>query len=368
VAWSSAGSMGSNCTPTLSINMMNQQEIALSRYAKQMKVHTIGSKGQQGIANTSVAIIGMGALGAAAAEQLVRAGIGYLRIIDRDFVELSNLHRQTLYTEEDAAQFMPKAMAASNALKAMNSSVHIDAVIANVHGGNIGELLQDIDIILDGSDNFTVRYLLNDYCVSTNKTWVYGAVTATNGTTTTFTPKQTPCFRCIFPDPPELGTVDTCDTVGVLAPIVTMIASIQATEVLKFASGHLDQLNRQLLQIDCWSLQFYKLNIEHAVNNSCPCCKQHEYAWLEQQEPTYASSLCGRNTIQLSLAQPLSYSLDELEKRFADTYHLTRNRYLLKLHYSEEIDVIFFPDQRLMVQGTEDLFYANTVTSKILQI
>jgi molybdopterin/thiamine biosynthesis adenylyltransferase len=347
---------------------MKPNDVLLTRYAKQMKVHTIGSNGQQQLANTACAIIGAGALGAAVAEQLVRAGIGYVRIIDRDFVELSNLHRQTLYTEQDAEHFLPKAIAAGNALKAINSTVEIDPIIADVHSGNIHDLLHNIDIIVDGSDNFTIRYLLNDYCVANNKTWVYGAVTATSGTTTTFTPQQTPCFRCLFPDPPELGVVDTCDTVGVLAPIVTMVAAIQATEVIKFASGHRSQLNRQLLQLDCWSLQFFKLEIAHAINEQCPCCKQAVFSWLNQQEQAAASSICGRQTIQLTLSTPLTHSFDELAKRFAASYPITQNRYLLKLHYSEQISVIFFPDHRIMIQGTEDLYYANLIVNKILQI
>lgn len=348
--------------------MVNKNDERTNRYAKQIKVHAIGAQGQQQLANASCAIIGAGALGSAVAEQLVRAGIGYLRIIDRDFVELGNLHRQTLYTEQDAEQFMPKAIAATNALKRINSNVAIDAVIADVQAANIEQLLDGVDFIIDGSDNFTIRYLINDYCVAHGKTWVYGAVTGTSGSTTTFTPQQTPCFRCLFPEPPELGVIDTCDTAGVLGPIVTMIASIQATEAIKLASGQSEQLNRKLLQLDCWSLQLYKLDIAHARNEQCPCCGKLELTWLQQQEAAATTSLCGRQTIQLTLAAPLPYSLDELAERYAASYEVKRNRYLLKLKYSEQITVVFFPDQRLMIQGTEDLHYASIIANKLVQI
>lgn len=348
------------------MNTMNNEQF--TRYAKQMKVYHIGREGQQKLSAASCAIIGAGALGAAIAEQLVRAGIGYLRIIDRDFVELSNLHRQTLYTEQDAQQFMPKAIAASKALKQINSTIVIDGVIADVNSGNIRNLLDDVDIIVDGSDNFTIRYLLNDYCVAHNKTWVYGAVTGTSGVTTTFTPHQTPCFRCLFPEPPELGALDTCDTVGVLGPVVTMIAAIQAMEVIKFASGHTDQLNRQLIQLDCWSLQMYKLDIAQARSEQCPCCVGGQFHWMSQSETTSASSLCGRESIQLTLAAPLPYSLEELAQLYSASYIIKRNRYLLKLSYSEQITVIFFPDSRLMIQGTEDLQYAAAIVNKLIQI
>lgn len=350
------------------MNHVMNNNTDLTRYDKQMKVHTIGVRGQQLLADTSCAIIGAGALGSAVAEQLVRAGIGYLRIIDRDFVEFSNLHRQTLYTEQDAIQFLPKAVAAGRVLKEINSNVKIETIISDVNSQNIHSLLQDIDIIVDGSDNFTVRYLLNDYCVAENKTWVYGAVTGTNGVTTTITPNETACFRCLFPEPPELGALDTCDTVGVLAPIVTMIAAIQATEVLKFATKQHNQLNRQLLQLDCWSLQLYKLDISNARNAQCPCCIQKKWDWLEKKSADAAISLCGRHTIQLMLSDSISLTLDELAQHFGALYPIKRNRYLLKLNYSEQISVVFFPDQRIMIQGTDDLYFAEAIAKKLLQI
>jgi len=338
------------------------------RYAKQIKVHTIGALGQEKLASASCAVIGMGALGSAIADLLVRAGIGYLRIIDRDFVEVSNLHRQTLYNEHDAEQFMPKAMAAAQALRRINSSITIDPVIADVHAGNIEQLLDGIDLIGDGSDNFTVRYLMNEYSVAYNKPWVYGAVVGTSGSTATFIPQQTPCFRCLFPQPPELGAVDTCDTAGVLGPIVQMIASIQAAEIMKLATGQLEQCNKQLIQLDCWSLQQFKLDIAHAKNENCPCCSRGEREWFSEASLITSTNICGRQTIQLTLAKPLPFSLDELVDLYSKTYETKKNRYLVKIQYSDQLDIIFFPDHRIMVQGTEDVEYAKNILKKFVEI
>lgn len=338
------------------------------RYAKQIKTYAVGSLGQNKLAAASCAVIGMGALGSSIADLLVRAGIGYLRIIDRDFVEMSNLHRQTLYNEQDAEQFMPKAIAAAQVLRSINSSITIDPIIADVHAGNIEQLLEGIDLIVDGSDNFTVRYLINDYSVTYNKPWVYGAVVGTSGSTATFIPQQTPCFRCLFPEPPEFGAVDTCDTAGVLGPIVQMVAAIQAAEIMKLATGQLEQCNKQLLQLDCWSLQQFKLDIAHAKSEHCPCCGQGKREWLKETSLITSTSICGRQTIQLTLAKPLPYSLNELAKLYEKNYEIKQNRYLVKIRYSDQLDIIFFPDQRVMIQGTEDVEYAKNTLRKFVEI
>lgn len=338
------------------------------RYSKQIKVHTIGTLGQEKLSAASCAVIGLGALGSAIADLLVRAGIGYLRIIDRDFVEVSNLHRQTLYNEQDAEQFLPKAIAAAHALRRVNSSVTIEPIIADVHAGNIEQLLDGIDFIVDGSDNFTVRYLMNDYSVAYNKPWVYGAVVGTSGSTATFIPQHTPCFRCLFPDPPELGALDTCDTAGVLGPIVQMVAAIQAAEILKLAIGQIDHCNKQLLQLDCWSLQQFKLDIAHAKNEHCPCCGQGKREWLSEASFIASTSICGRQTIQLTLAEPLPFTLEELAELYSKAYETKQNRYLVKIRYNDQLDIVFFPDHRVMIQGTEDVEYARNILKKFVEI
>src|SRR5690606_12890239 len=338
------------------------------RYAKQIKAYSIGSTGQDKLATASCAVIGMGALGSAIADLLVRAGIGYLRIIDRDFVEISNLHRQSLYNEQDTEKFMPKAIAAAHALRRVNSSITIDPIIADVHAGNIEQLLDGIDFIVDGSDNFTIRYLINDYSVSYNKPSVYGAVVGTSGSTATFIPQHTPCFRCLFPEPPELGAVDTCDTAGVLGPIVHMIASIQAAEIMKLATGQQKQCNSALLQLDCWSLQQLSLDISHAKNEQCPCCSQGSRDWLNEASLIHSTSICGRQTIQLTLAEPLPYTLDEFAALYEKTYETKRNRYLVKIKYSDQINLILFPDHRIMIQGTEDVEFAVNILKKFVEI
>ncbi|URN94585.1 MAG: ThiF family adenylyltransferase [Candidatus Pristimantibacillus lignocellulolyticus] len=341
----------------------------LSRYSKQLKISHIGATGQTELHKARCAIVGLGALGSVIAEQLARAGIGYLRLIDRDFVEFSNLQRQIMYTEEDAIQFSPKATAAARHLQAINSNIEIVPVIADLSAINIGEYLDQIDIIIDGSDNFSVRYLINEYSIAHEIPWVYGAVVGTSGSTATFIPKKTPCYRCLFPEKPALGTVETCDTAGVLSPIVHMIASIQVTEVIKFCSHNSSFLHQSLLQLDCWTNDQLKLNIAHARKTDCPVCVQQHFENLLHDEPNvFSSTLCGRNAVQVTLPASTNITLDQLEVYYNTHYKLKRNTYLLKLFYDEKHTIIFFPDGRAIVQGTDDIARAEAIIAHIVQI
>lgn len=339
-----------------------------NRYAKQIKVSYIGASGQSKLQNLDIAVIGQGALGSVLAEQLVRAGVGTLRIIDRDFVELSNLHRQFIYTEQDAEQFLPKALAAEAYYNKINSNVTIQAHVADLSSSNIDELLHNVHLIVDGTDNFAVRYLINDYAVAHHIPWIYGAIVGTSGSTATFIPGQTPCYACLFPVEPEFGAVDTCDTAGVISPIVQMVASIQATEVMKIATNQFDALHQSLFQLDCWTNEQLKLDISSAKNSNCPVCNQHQYLYLHRQDRPLASSmLCGRNSVQVTAFELASISLDQLQSYYSGHYEMRRNTYLLKLIYNENITIVFFPNGRAIVQGTEQIQLAEAIIAKIVQ-
>jgi len=341
----------------------------LSRYSKQLKISHIGATGQTKLHKARCAIVGLGALGSVIAEQLARAGIGYLRLIDRDFVEISNLQRQIMYTETDAIQFFPKATAAAQHLQAINSNIEIEPIIADLSAINIEEYLDGIDIIIDGSDNFSVRYLINEYSIAHEIPWVYGAVVGTSGSTATFIPKKTPCYRCLFPKKPTLGAVETCDTAGVLSPIVHMIASIQVTEVIKYCSHNLAALHQSLLQLDCWTNDQLKLNIAHAKKTDCPVCVHQHFENLQHNEPNvYSSSLCGRDAVQVTLPASSNITLDQLEEYYDEHYKLKRNAYLLKLFYDDQLTIVFFPDGRAIVQGTDNIVRAEAIIAHIVKL
>src|SRR5207249_2967231 len=224
----------------------------LERYSRQMRFYGIGEVGQRKLADSHVTLCGCGALGTVLANALVRAGVGHLRLVDRDFIETHNLQRQVLFDEHDVAENLPKAEAAARKLGAINSTVHVEPVVADIDRTNILELVSDADVLLDGTDNFEVRYLINDAAVKLDKPWVYGGSIGSHGQTMTILPGQTPCLRCVFEAAPAPGEAGTCETAGVLSPIVSIIASFQVTEALKLLTGQLDAVNRELIYVDVW--------------------------------------------------------------------------------------------------------------------
>src|SRR5215211_8869979 len=219
----------------------------LERYSRQMRFPGMGKAGQERLLESRVTLCGCGALGTVLANALVRAGVGHLRLVDRDFIETSNLQRQVLFDEHDVAENLPKAEAAARKLGAINSEVHVEPVVTDIDRTNIMELVKDADIILDGTDNFEIRYLINDAAVKLNKPWVYGGCIGSHGQTMTILPGQTPCLRCVFEAAPAPGEAGTCETAGVLGPIVSIVASFQAAEAIKLLTGRLDKVNRELV-------------------------------------------------------------------------------------------------------------------------
>lgn len=339
------------------------------RYSRQIRYSRIGLEGQKRLQGSRIAIVGMGALGTVLAQHLVRSGIGYTRLIDRDIVEWSNLQRQMLYTERDAEQLLPKAAAAAEHLRAINSSVIVEPIMGDLNSSNASEWLEGVDLILDGSDNFSVRYLVNDYSLKAGIPWIYGGAVGATGMTMTVIPCETACYRCIFPEPPAPGTTDTCDSAGVISPIIDIIASIQAAEAIKLLSGNREALHSTLFQVDLWNHAWLPVGISHARKEACPACGKGQYEFLDQQDrETVATALCGRESVQLTPGQSAKLDLSSMARKLSATGRVYQNPYLLRLELSGGMTFVLFPDGRAIVQGTEDSTRARSIYAELLGI
>jgi molybdopterin/thiamine biosynthesis adenylyltransferase len=333
-----------------------------TRYSRHILFSPIGESGQARLARSRVAIVGLGALGSALANHMVRSGVGTIRLLDRDFVEESNLQRQMLYDEADAREGLPKAVAAERKLRAINSAVRLEAHVTDVTWQNAEELLTGVDLILDGTDNFDIRYLINDVSVKHRIPWIYGGAVGSRGMTFTIRPGTTPCLRCLFPEAPEPGTTETCDTAGVIGPIVHMIAAHQAAEALKLLVGDTDALDRRLHHYELWPFHHAALRV--TGNPDCPACVHHRYHFLdpEDKEPR-AVSLCGRQTIQITPARPADLDLDRLARQLSPVGEVERTPFLLRFSV-DEYRLVVFPDGRILVQGTDDTSVARSLVAK----
>ncbi len=326
--------------------------MTLDRYSRQILFPGIGKEGQQRLARSRAVIIGCGALGAMHAEMLARAGVGRLRLVDRDFIEESNLHRQIMFEERDVEERLPKAVAAAARINRINSEVAVEAVVKDVNYANVEELIRDADVTLDGADNFEVRYLINDAAVKLEKPWVYGAAVSSYGAQMTIRPRQTPCLRCVFPEMPAPGTSPTCDTAGVILPIITAIASYQVSEALKILTGQVEQLHGSLLQFDLWRNTFTKLKLRERTED-CPACQQHRYDFLAARGGQLATTLCGRNAVQISPPANVQIDFVKLAEQLRGAGEVSYNRFLLKLKTGEH-EITVFPDARAIIKGTDD--------------
>ncbi|MEJ8543950.1 ThiF family adenylyltransferase [Brevibacillus borstelensis] len=337
-----------------------------TRYSRQILFPPIGRAGQERLAQSRVAIVGMGALGTVSANHMVRAGVGLVRIIDRDFVEPSNLQRQMLYDEDDARQHLPKAMAARAKLSRINSEVSIDPVVADLTAYNAESLLTGVDLVLDATDNFQVRYLVNDVCVKHGIPWVYGGAVSATGTFTAIRPGVTPCLRCLFPESPNPGEMATCDTAGVIGPIIHIVASYQATEALKILVGDTDALNPNVEHFDLWNNRHHQIKVANGRRDDCPTCGQRQFTFLQpDSQEGQAVSLCGRDTVQISPAGQASLDLDALAERLAPLGQVERNKFLLRFHVDPHT-LVAFPDGRVLVQGTDDVSLARTLHARYI--
>lgn len=317
------------------------------------------------IRNKKVALIGVGALGTVIANQLVRIGVGEIRLIDRDFVEESNLQRQMLFDEQDAKERLPKAIAAVQKLEQINSKVTLTPFITDVHAGTIESLVQGVDIILDGTDNMETRFLINDVSVKYNIPWVYGGAIHSRGVSTTIIPMKTPCFRCLFHQV-QSQHGQTCDTVGVLGPVVHIIASLQVAEALKLLKNDFSLIRKDMIQVDIWNHDIDFLPIENNINPNCPCCQQKIFEYLHRQvQDNLLSQLCGRDSIQITPSSKRKVNLAIWEEKWSSLGHTERNPFLLRLHY-QSYRLTLFTDGRLLIQGTDDPKIARRIYAQLM--
>lgn len=336
----------------------------LARYVRQMRYAPIGKAGQEKLLNSRALIVGCGALGSVLANTLARAGVGHVRIVDRDFLELNNLQRQVLYDEDDVAAGLPKAIAAKNRLDKINSQIEIEAIVADVDPTNIGRLLEGVDCLVDGTDNFETRFLLNDAALKHRVPWVYGGCLGAEGQVLTILPGQTPCLRCLMPEPPPPGSTPTCDSAGILGTIIGVVASMQANEALKILSGHVEAISRTWNVLDLWDNQLRQIKLDSFGDRSaCPTCSGREYPWLDGKRGSHTAVLCGRNSVQLSFPGREPISLDQLAEKLAAVGTVTKNRYLVRAAI-DKYQVTVFPDGRAVIGGTEDVAEAKTVYAK----
>lgn len=338
------------------------------RYIRQEIFPAIGRSGQERLARTHVLLIGCGALGSTIADLLVRSGIGKLTIADRDYVELHNLQRQSLYDESDVINHLPKAAAAGARLRAINAEVEIISIISDIDASNIASLALDADILVDGTDNFETRYLVNDLAVKTGKPWVYGGVISSYGMTMTIIPGVTPCLRCVFPEPPEPGTAPTCDTAGVIAPAVHVVASLQAAEVLKLAVGDRDNVNRQLIAIDTWGLSFDEVNTGDPKPD-CPACALKSFEFLESVPVARDTVLCGHDAVQVRVHPPAKLDLESLAARLRPVGDVLVNPYLIR--FIDRVTgqaLTIFPDGRAIIKGTTDPAQARAIYARYVGV
>jgi molybdopterin/thiamine biosynthesis adenylyltransferase len=344
--------------------MISKSKPEIDRYSRQILFAGIGAEGQDRLRAARALIIGCGALGSAQAETLGRAGVGRLRIVDRDFIELSNLQRQTMFTEADAADRLPKVIACANHLREINSDVNVEPEIADVNHSNIERLIQDCDVVIDGTDNFSTRYLINDACVKHDLPWIYGAAVGSYGVTMTIRPNVTPCLRCIFPEAPAAASAPTCDTAGVIMPIINIVAAVQVTEALKLLGGRVEDLHGSLMQFDVWRNEWRRISIGKP-GKDCPTCSARDFATLRSDSREFAAVLCGRHAVQVSPSQPARLDLAELSQRLAAAGEVNGNDYLLRFR-TGEFEMTVFQDARSIIRGTDDITTARSLYAKYI--
>ncbi|MCA9011228.1 MAG: ThiF family adenylyltransferase [Planctomycetaceae bacterium] len=332
----------------------------------------VGREGQQRLADSRVLLIGCGALGCVLADSLVRAGVGLVRIVDRDFVELTNLQRQVLFDEQDVADHLPKVIAAERRLRRVNSEVTVEPVVADVDWSNIGELAEGMLLILDGTDNFEIRYLINDISLETRIPWIFTGCTGSVGQVMPVFPGDSACLRCLMPSPPPPGSAETCDTAGVLGPAVNIVASFQAALALRILTGHAEEIERRLTIMDVWSSSFRQVDVSKLRESSqCPACQRGERLWLHGTQKSSSTILCGRNAVQVAPSQKVMLVLTDLAHRLQPSGEVTANPFLVRLKVSESfgelpIEMTIFPDGRAIIRGTEDPTLARTLYSRYI--
>jgi len=345
-----------------------EQDPALARYSRQMLFDPVGEEGQRKLLASRVTLIGCGALGTVLANTLARAGVGFLRVVDRDFIELNNLQRQVLFNEDDIAANLPKAEAARRKLQRINSTIEVEAVVTDVNHRNIEQLADGAHLLLDGTDNFETRFLINDLAVKSKRPWVYGACIGATGLSMPILPNDTPCLRCIFEQAPPPEMNPTCDTAGVLGPVVNMVASHQALEAMKILMGKFDAMNRRLLNFDAWSGRVSMLNVQKAYDQGdCPCCKGRVFEYLEGRFGSSATTLCGRNAVQVTPPAGAKIDFPTIADKLRAIAHAEPkfNAFMLKAQINTH-ELTVFADGRAIIKGINKPEEARTIYAKYI--
>jgi len=342
------------------------------RYNRQRILPEIGHDGQRRLAEARVLLIGCGALGSTLAELLVRAGLGRLRLVDRDLVELSNLQRQALFDEQDAAQELPKSVAAGQRLARINSTVTIEPVVADANPGNLASLAdvgteRPVDLILDGTDNLATRYLINDLAVQQDINWIYAACVGVGGRVMAIVPGKTACLRCLYPQPPDAAQLPTCDTAGVLGPAATAIASAAAAAAMRLLVGA-GPMPGGLISLDLWAGEFRTLASGSQPAPDCPCCGGRQFPFLCKIDADCTTTLCGRQAVQVLQAGRASVDLASAARRWQEIGTVQQSPWFVRcrLHEPVGIDLTLFGDGRLLVHGTADLMRARSIYARFV--
>jgi len=358
----------------------------LARYHRQMLLPGFGEEGQQRLLDSTALVLGCGALGSVAADLLARAGVGHLVIVDRDFVELTNLQRQVLFEEADADSCLPKAVAAQRRLARVNSGVRVTAIVDDLNHRNIQRYADGADIIVDGLDNFETRYLANDFAVSSGTPYIYGAAVATTGMALAVLPHTgletrweshsggnlaTPCLRCLFDEAPPPGSSPTCDTAGVIASAVGIVANFQVAETLKILTGNFDRVSRTLLNIDLWANEIMQLRlVDPDDQGDCPCCGRRQFEYLEGRAGSNATSLCGRDAVQLRQREEAAdVDLGAIATRLCGQAAVDVNDFMLRARVMDgdrQFEITLFPSGRAIIKGTNDTGVARGVYAKYI--
>ena len=337
--------------------------IMQSRYSRQVILKNIGEKGQKKLLESSVIIVGCGALGTVAANNLARAGVGKISIIDRDFVELNNLQRQMLFDENDVGT--PKAVAAAEKIGVINSEIEVYPIIKDLNYTNVEELLTGADLVMDGTDNIQTRMLVNDVCVKNGIPWIYTGAIGTSGMSMNIIPEKA-CIRCLYPGVPKAGSLPTCDTMGVLNTITVIMGSIETTEAIKILLRHYDDIestDSNLIVYDTWNHSFDSIIVKK--NEKCECCARENYEFIDSDEQEIITSLCGRNAIQITPADPKELSLKSIGKKLEKLGTVKCSDFIM-LFKNDETEISLFRDGRAIIKGTSDEMVARTIYARYI--
>lgn len=348
----------------------------LARYHRQMLLPGFGEDGQRKLLNSTALILGCGALGTVAANMLARAGVGHLVIVDRDFIEISNLQRQVLFDEQDVIDAIPKAEAAKRKLARINSQVKVTAIVDDINYRNIERIAAGANIFIDGLDNFEARYLANDLAIKSGTPYIYGGAVGTVGMAYAIVPdvddcKSTPCLRCLFSEAPPPGTAATCDTVGVIGPAVSIIANFQVSEALKLLTDNRERVNPAMLNIDLWTNELMQLKVANIKKHGdCSCCKHKFFEYLNGKAGSSGTSLCGRDAVQLAAKQKYGkIDFAALATKLAPHGAVHANEYILQAnvtHNDVSYELTLFADGRTIVKGTDDVSVAKSIYAKFI--